>query len=175
MIIIFPNKVNFLCPQIFIMLHIFYNTGFIFLSTTSVKFGVIDMPGTLSGSVVHFRARSVSIIKLLFPMSPMRNTSDFSKLILRPHTSDNLLNVCKIALIDSSLNSVKNLGHLHIAIFDTPASCLYAFWTSLQSDISAHKMKRYGDKGQPCRTPRPRLKYSECQPLFVTELFFISV
>ena len=90
------------------MLHIFSIAGFIFLSTTSVKFGVIDMSSILSGSFVHLRARSVSITKLLFLISPMRNTSDFSKLILRPDTSENLLNVCKIAVIDSSLNSVNN-------------------------------------------------------------------
>ena len=66
------------------------------------------MPSILSGSVVHLRARSVYITKLLFFISQMSNTSDFSKLILRPGTSENLLNVCKIALIDSSLNSVNN-------------------------------------------------------------------
>ena len=66
------------------------------------------MPSILSGSFVHLRAISVSITKLLFLISPMRNTSAFSKLILRPDTSENLLNVCKIALIGSLLNSVNN-------------------------------------------------------------------
>ena len=71
------------------MLHICSNTGFIFLSTVSVKFDVIDMLSILDGSFVHLRARSVSITKLLFLISPMRNTFDFSKLILRPDTSEN--------------------------------------------------------------------------------------
>ena len=161
------------------MLHIFSITGFIFLSTTSVKFGVIDMPSILSGSFVHLRARSVSVTKLLFLISPMRNTSNFSKLILRPDTSENLLNVCKIALIDSSLNSVNNCvssAYCNI-LYSLLHACIpfiFLLWRVCIARISAHKMKRYGDKGQPCRTPRPRLKYSECQPLLVTELF-ISV
>ena len=97
------------------------------MPTTSAKFGVIDMPSILSGSFVHLRAISVSITKLLFLISSMRNTSDFSKLILRPDTSENLLNVCKIALIDSSLNSVNNYVICILQYFILPASCLYAF------------------------------------------------
>ena len=95
-------------PDFHNIVHFFSITFYLFLPTTSAKFGVIDTPSILSGSFVHLRAISVSITKLLFLISSMRNTSDFSKLILRTDTSENLLNVCKIALIDSSLNSVNN-------------------------------------------------------------------
>ena len=107
-----------------------------FLSITSVKFGVIDVPSILSGSFLHLRARSVSITKLLFLISPMRNTSDFSKLILRPDTSENLLNVCKIALI-ALLNSVNNCvssAYCNILYFLLPACMPFIFF---YHDVSA--------------------------------------
>ena len=134
------------------------------MSTTSVKSGVIDMLSILSGSFAHFRARSASITNLLFLISPMRNTSDFSKLIFRPDTSENSRNVCKIVLIDSSLNSVNSCvssAYCNILYSLLPAWMLFIFilWYVCIARISAHKMKRYGDRGQPCRTPRPKLKY----------------
>ena len=102
--VVFPKRVSFRSPQIFIMLFIFSIIGVIFLSKILFKFGDTRIPSTLSGSFVHFNSRSVLIFKLLFFIWPMRSTSDLSKFILSPDTLVKSPNVFRIALMDSALN-----------------------------------------------------------------------
>ena len=98
--VVFPNRVSFRCPQIFIMLFIFSIIGVIFLSKISFKFGETRIPSTLSGSFVHFNSRSVFIFKLLFFY--------LAKFILSPDTLVKTPNVFRIALMDSALNFVNS-------------------------------------------------------------------
>ena len=106
--VVFPNRISFRCPQIFIILYIFSIIGVMLLSKTSNKFGDTRIPNTLSGSFVYFTSRSVFTVKLLFFIWPMRSTSDLSKFILNPDILVNSPNVFRMTLMDSTLNFVKS-------------------------------------------------------------------
>ena len=51
---------------------------------------------------------------------------------------------------------------------------IFGFFLIASARISIPSTKSVPDSGQPCRTPRSRLKKSEAKPLFVTQLVMLQ-
>ena len=141
----------------------------------TVSFESIDSqtPSTFTFVFCQFKFRSGTSFSSLPAHEPIHRASVFLALSLRPDTLLKLSRIPSASVRDlsepSSMRVVSSaywLIRISVSLTDKPL--MNGFFRIALARISAERTKRYGESGQPCRTPcgqkKSRLpsRYSEC-------------